>query len=277
MKAMMVGMLAETPVHSGSGQSMGAIDLPVQREATTNYPIIVGSSVKGSMRDAVEKTELKTRVDELFGIAETAGKVGVTDARLLLLPVRTLHQAYLWVTCPYALEKFYRDLLLLGLHEQSYWQGLQIADHEVMTAGGETGQAIYLEEYVYTQVNPNAYWDRILETLKPLMHHEQARLRLPQQLAIISNAEFHHFAEYGLTVRARNQLNDDKKSQNLWYEESLPPDTLLYFMVISRFHDDKAVADIGEWLVRHPYLQVGGNESVGQGWCILQQYSGGVA
>jgi CRISPR-associated protein Cmr4 len=43
MSAMMLGLLAETPIHPGSGQDNGAIDLPVQRERTTDYPVIPGS------------------------------------------------------------------------------------------------------------------------------------------------------------------------------------------------------------------------------------------
>ena len=54
MKAAMLGLLAETPIHPGAGRGMGVVDLPVAREAATDYPVIVGSSLKGALRDRVE-------------------------------------------------------------------------------------------------------------------------------------------------------------------------------------------------------------------------------
>ncbi|MCW2279327.1 type III-B CRISPR module RAMP protein Cmr4 [Heliophilum fasciatum] len=40
----------ETPLHAGMGASTGVIDLPVQRERATQYPMVQGSGVKGSLR-----------------------------------------------------------------------------------------------------------------------------------------------------------------------------------------------------------------------------------
>ena len=47
MKTLLYGLLAETSIHPGAGQSSGFVDLPVAREAATDYPVIVGSSLKG--------------------------------------------------------------------------------------------------------------------------------------------------------------------------------------------------------------------------------------
>ena len=40
----------DTPLHAGSGRGLGAIDLPIQRERTTQYPMIQASSLKGKLR-----------------------------------------------------------------------------------------------------------------------------------------------------------------------------------------------------------------------------------
>ena len=96
MSDVMFGLLAETFLHPGSGQSDGAIDLKVAREAVTGYPYIPGSAVKGALRAAMcDGGEQKTRVDAAFGQVDGAGSVLVSDARLLLLPVRSLTRAYL--------------------------------------------------------------------------------------------------------------------------------------------------------------------------------------
>ena len=51
MKFILLGLLAETPIHPGSGRSAGFVDLPVAREAATDYPVVVGASVKGALLD----------------------------------------------------------------------------------------------------------------------------------------------------------------------------------------------------------------------------------
>jgi CRISPR-associated protein Cmr4 len=50
MKAILIGMLAETFIHPGTGQVISAIDLPVARERTTDYPFIPGSGKKGGWK-----------------------------------------------------------------------------------------------------------------------------------------------------------------------------------------------------------------------------------
>src|SRR5205085_12263114 len=44
----------ETPLHVGTGSGLSNIDLPIQRERTTQYPMIQGSSIKGKMRATAE-------------------------------------------------------------------------------------------------------------------------------------------------------------------------------------------------------------------------------
>ncbi len=45
-----MSLYAVSPVHAGSGSSMGVVDLPIQRERHTNWPHIQASGVKGAMR-----------------------------------------------------------------------------------------------------------------------------------------------------------------------------------------------------------------------------------
>jgi len=46
----MLFIYVETPLHAGTGRGLGAVDLPIQRERTTQYPIVQASSLKGRMR-----------------------------------------------------------------------------------------------------------------------------------------------------------------------------------------------------------------------------------
>lgn len=47
-------LVCETPLHAGSGDSLGVVDLPIQRERHTSFPKIESSSLKGALRQAFE-------------------------------------------------------------------------------------------------------------------------------------------------------------------------------------------------------------------------------
>ena len=115
----LLGLLAETSIHAGAGQMAGVIDLPIQREAHTAWPVVYGSAVKGAMRTLAEeqKAPWLTAVfgPETSNASEHAGALLVGDARLLLLPVRSLTSHFKWVTCPALLRRLRADLERLGL------------------------------------------------------------------------------------------------------------------------------------------------------------------
>lgn len=48
-------MLCETPLHAGSGDDLGIVDLPIQRERHTSFPKVESSSLKGALREAFEQ------------------------------------------------------------------------------------------------------------------------------------------------------------------------------------------------------------------------------
>jgi CRISPR-associated protein Cmr4 len=53
-------LYTETPLHVGTGSGLSNIDLPIQRERTTQYPMIQGSSIKGKMRATAESKQQTT-------------------------------------------------------------------------------------------------------------------------------------------------------------------------------------------------------------------------
>lgn len=48
--ACMLYVYVETPLHAGSGRGLGGVDLPIQRERVTGYPVVQASSLKGKLR-----------------------------------------------------------------------------------------------------------------------------------------------------------------------------------------------------------------------------------
>ncbi len=75
-------------------------------------------------------------------------------------------------------------------------------------------------------------------------------------------------------VSARNALDENKKtSTSLWYEEAVPPDALFYTLVAERRQGTDALQELLDLLAEAPYLQVGGNETVGHGVFAVQVLS----
>lgn len=280
MRSIIIGMLAETPVHPGAGRSTGFVDLPVARESITEYPVIVGSSLKGALKDRArgkwpgkkaengEEAVPSEEVIRAFGKQDGAGDLIVSDARLLLLPVRSLTGHYKWATCPYLLERLSRDI-----QRSEYTGKIQSPKMDKMPANGtvqgEGSGKIFLEEREFKIVGKA---DRsIIEAIGQLIQNKTSAERLSGQLIVLSDDDFKWFASYGLSINARNALNPDTKTTipgALWYEETLPVDSLFYTLFLER---GNGAIDLVETLVNErPYLQVGGNETVGQGWFALR-------
>lgn len=262
MNGVIVGLLAETALHPGAGQNLGAIDLPVAREAVTQYPVMVGSSMKGALLDAAKGQPFQEAV---FGKPDSAGGVAVSDARLLLLPVRSLTGHFKWVTCPYVLERLQRDAQLVG--KSLSFSVPAVGRGKALVAAG--AGRLYLEELVFdVEVSPAVV--AVAAAIKPFLRHVSVQNRLHAHLVIVSDDEFRHFATSSLPVNAHNQLDDTtKESKSLWYEEALPPDTVLYTLLIPRVGHEANLKQLIDFLNTRTYIQLGGNETVGQGWCAM--------
>ncbi len=273
MKTLLYGLLAETSIHPGAGQSSGFVDLPVAREAATDYPVIVGSSMKGALLGvARDRGWSENDRNEIFGKHDNAGALLVSDARLLLLPVRSLTSHFMWVTCPHLIERFKRD----GRRLQPPVKDVPISGLETL-GGDETNQPSYLggdvgdlflEERQFAR--SGGLPDGLTTILKPLVRHSETADRLDKQLVVLSDVSFAWFARYGLAINARNKLDKDKKtSDNLWYEETLPPDSLFYLLLAER--SVGALEKTKGLFTNKPYLQAGGNETVGHGWFAVSK------
>src|SRR5260370_2889185 len=112
----MLYLYVETLLHAGVGSGLSSIDLPIQRERTTQYPMIQGSGIKGKLRATAEDViKDKSTTDVLFGPATSggddyAGALIAGDARILLFPVRSLNGVFAYTTSYDVLSRFKRDM-----------------------------------------------------------------------------------------------------------------------------------------------------------------------
>src|SRR3982751_2423795 len=113
-----MGLYTETPLHCGAEGGTGYVDLPVQRERHTHYPVIPGSTLKGVLRNELLEDLGEANVDLLFGAEEdknakrlgAAGSVSFGDGILGAFPIRSSGAPFHWVTCPFVLERVFRCL-----------------------------------------------------------------------------------------------------------------------------------------------------------------------
>lgn len=268
MRQVMVGMLAETFIHPGIGQAISAIDLPVARERVTDYPFIPGSGKKGGWKTwAKEQAGLAAESDTLFGKNDNAGAILFSDARLALLPVRSLNTAYVWLTCPLLLERLERDAKRAG--PRTSYDMTKVRKVGVGKFLGFRQDTLTLEERDIERQDDLP--DKVADALGALAPAVAARI--VNQLAIVHDDDFAWFAKYALPVSAHNQLDENKTSKNLWYEETLPPDTVMYSILAERpdngGNPGGKLKLITDQLAANPYCQFGGNETLGQGWFQL--------
>lgn len=274
-----ISFFTQTSLHAGTGKNTASvIDLPIQREAHSGWPCVYGSAVKGALRAKFngQSAPLTTR---LFGSEHTgnegnAGCLAISDARLLLLPVRSLTSHFKWVTCPAALARWQTDCERLGLSTATGLSLPTVEGEQALLPEASQDTALYLEEY---RLEPERYdltdWINALSAMMP----DDKTAALNKQLAIVSDNLFAFLARYATPVQAHNRLDSVTKTVNdgaLWYEESLPPETLLY-TTINAFNSRDAeqvdatsnLQSFNQEIEEHPWLQIGGNETVGMGFC----------
>ena len=272
---------ALSPLHAGTGQGIGAIDLPIAREKATGIPYLPGSSLKGVLRDRASAWDRDT-LFAVFGpdtenASEHAGAVQVGDAKLLLLPVRSLYGVFALVASPYLLERFRREALMAGLQPPGV-PGLQDPTRVLLAPGSRLfgdGEKVYLEDLDLKAQGEEgvAAWERWLA--------ERTEAPVLGRLAVVHDDLMGFLLETATEVVARIRLDDETKTVAkgaLWYEESLPAESLLYALVRAdrSFRKGKELPPEGVWALFRGVLeegggvlQLGGKATVGRGLCRI--------
>ncbi len=279
-------LYALTPIHAGAGQALKAVDLPIQRERHTAWPMVQASGVKGALRDWCEKVWENSGIDKdlvecVFGRAgeegaNWAGAVTVTDARLLLFPVRSNVAPFVHVTCPAVLKRLREELSLLGLQDKLS-ENYSVGEEEyVVLKGGGSGE-IVLEDMV----------------VKPKQTQEKTdwfsnNIPGAEKILLVSDEVFGYLVRTATEVQAHIAIEDDTgtaKDGSLRYQEYLPADTVLYFLAFfsderSKRDQFKSAQEIAQLVTEHgvtTHLQIGGDFTLGKGICKVKWISQGGA
>jgi len=300
-------LVAESPLHPGSGSEIGVVDLPIQRERHTGYPKIEGSSLKGCIRESFDSRkndgDYRTKISLLFGpeeSAEHAGAMIITDARLLFFPVKSLKGVFAWVTCPMVLERFKRDILAFAIsfpfpNEISSFSSLvgTVPEKSELFVSSK----VILEEFAF-EVREHAGTSKMANLFANAVFGDSSyafwKEKLSRSLVVLPDGDFCEFVKTSTEIVTRTKIDSVKgtvQKGGLWTEEYLPQDTVMYAVAAftrARVADgaqeaggvkaqemgaEKMAQFFSDNLPR--FIQVGGNQTVGKGFVRLVLYKEG--
>ncbi|WP_041282739.1 type III-B CRISPR module RAMP protein Cmr4 [Desulfofundulus kuznetsovii] len=285
VEARLLFVHALSPLHAGTGQGVGVIDLPVAREKATGLPYLPGSSLKGVLRDACRDNEMRKKVfgPDTDSAHEHAGSVQISDQRLLLLPVRSLKGTFAWVTSPYILRRFLRDAENVGV--SGIPSGVPVPTLETSCLVSNDGSAIMLNNQVIledldltaeTNSDAREWAEWIGRQVFP--DDTSGQEMLNARFCVVHDDVMSFLLDTATEVFARVRLREDAKTVEtggLWYEEALPAETVLAGLILAtpvKAEPDEVFKTLNG-LMEKP-LQIGGKATVGRGLCRLRMIGG---
>jgi CRISPR-associated protein Cmr4 len=309
MKTVPYLLHALSPVHAGTGQAAGIIDLPIARMRSTGIPFVPGSSLKGVLREARRSGQTPSdRLAAVFGplrrvpgpegdtaVLDHAGALVVGDARLLALPVRSFRGTFAFVTSPLLLRLAHRDLAgVNGLPRPPEAIAGSEAKARVVDKSlnvpvdpkGKGPKVLYLEDLnldaTLNDPDANAWAEAIKKALP-----EDERDLFARRFALVDDETMTFLWETATQVDTRIRVDHTTGTVAdgaLWTEESLPAETLLVGLMSATAEtsprNDKDKLGEEELLnVALParstgeIIQLGGKATIGRGRCRLARWS----
>ncbi|MBJ6363924.1 type III-B CRISPR module RAMP protein Cmr4 [Paenibacillus sp. GCM10012307] len=291
-----------SPVHVGTGEGIGIIDMPIIREKTTEWPYVPGSSIKGVEREYYLTNGDLQWVEAAFGKAsshkEDSGYAGAfifSDARLLAFPVASRYGTFAYVSCPFALKRMQRDLAATGtamptLDWDSIDAVLQSGDYAIVNmptavTGEAPGQKyIELDEFRCPVNTDGLIPEEWMSWLTDQLFDESDDMFkswFAKRFVIVSDEAFQYFATSCSEIVPRIRIDQEKKTTErgaLWYEEYIPTEAILYGIVwcdrVNAPGSSLNEKQLLHQLSGEQYIQIGANATVGKGRVRLRFFGG---
>lgn len=277
-------MYAVTPCHAGSGSALGVVDLPIQRERHTNWPMIQASGVKGAFRANFDRfknkisAENKSQIKDFEKLSESvfgtdkggsgsgyAGSCSISDARILSYPMRSNVSPFVWITCPSVLKRLSRDLEIAGKTGFDVSK-FSVKDESAVALAGTISGDVLLEDFEVKIADEKvAEFDKIKEYFKDA-----------ERLLLVSDDVFNYGVTDCTQIMAQIKIEAETgttKDGSLRYQEELPSDTIMYTVVhwgdSKNSAEDKLKADtIKNFITKEvikSHIQIAGDETCGRG------------
>lgn len=269
---------AISPVHAGSGASTSAVDLPIQRERHTNWPIIQSTGVKGALRDHYRKFaegEQGESINVFFGSDSDNDKgkegykenlpsaVSASDAMLLAFPMRSNIAPFVWVTCPAVLKRMKTNFECAGF--ESFGDPPLLSEYKAISLCGINAGRVILEDMVVTVEKTDAGGFVLPDMFKSL-----------ERLLLVSDEAFDYCVTSCTEIQTQIKISSETGTASdgaLRYQELLPSDTFLYSVVSysksERYNKQASQIQNEIEAVISGYIQIGGDETLGRGICKI--------
>lgn len=297
---------ALSPTHAGIGRGVEYIDLPIDRDKVTGWPIIRASGFKGVWADYFRATDAARKTDPVlraaFGataddIDANSGSLIPSDAQLVCLPVRSFYGTFAWVTSPLCLGMLRRTLRLSGmkdLPDEPHHLDGQTAHHPAgskLVQAEKDGGKVFLEDLDLNAsqcAKAEAWAARLAGWV--FADDQQWQAVFKERFIVIPDTVFGYLCETGTEVHTRVRIDDDTKTVAqgaLWTEESLPAETIMAGVVqcerVFGLNSGKANGNISpddllrKFATEPLLLQIGGKATVGRGRvrCVFTPVNGG--
>lgn len=276
---------AESPVHAGADSGLGVIDLPIQREVTSRFPLIWGQSLKGALRETCRRAwSNDALVRDIFGgeppgsgSPDTAptgqpkpGSLNVGDARLVAFPTPTLVDSYAYLTSALALSRLSRKIgLMAGVTGPP--KVPRVRGDACRAASTKWSGETTVGPYVVRAVeDPDvATWSAWLaaNALPAAESFKFFQEKVSADLLLVGDDVLGAVSVECAELSPRVQLNKVKTvTQGPFYAEYLPTESLLVAMLesSSQEHLKRLRKELDGQVV-----QLGGDETIGKGlmWC----------
>lgn len=276
MESKFYGLKCITNLFVGNGDnSYGIIDNQVEKDPILETPIIPSTSLKGSLRDFFENnSDNNIKITEIFGsdAKETkntnSGSYSFFTAQLLFRPMRVSdgNFTYCLVTTVDLLEKMIQmvsDLKGdLPCDMQEAIKKVKEKINNLKDKYGISNKDISVEGYDLEHCKEEV--DKIIDLLNKF---EKFNLKNGVPVVILKPEIF---KEIDLPIVARNQL-EDGLSNNLWYEEIVPHESIFYFAIMYPDNNDSFKKFDEE--LRSNIIRFGGGASIGYGYCKIEEYT----
>ncbi|MBP3199221.1 MAG: type III-B CRISPR module RAMP protein Cmr4 [Butyrivibrio sp.] len=228
-----------TNLHVGNGDvNYSIVDQEVEKDPVTGLPMINSSGVKGALREFFESKWGKDneKIGQIFGTGkdDTAqGNYKFLQADMLFRPLRVTDdsdRSFMLATTKEIVDVFAEKVKGLG------------GNIEGIDAFQDCGQKIIVEDLdkAIPIKKANGKWSEIVI----------------DTVVIVENMK-----DYDLPVIARKCLDDSGISQNLWYEEFVPHESIFGFVILT---PDEMDEKFKKTLTSEP-VQFGANASIGYG------------
>lgn len=284
MKARIYHLHVLSALHCGTGQSTGTVDLPIARARATQLPIVPGSSLRGVLRQQLTSSN-NANVCALFGPKSIvsdqtsfAGALSICDAQLLVLPVRCLAGIVCYVTAPFILNRYKRDLSRAGVETPNIPDKL-VETEAIATTNSDNiiEDKLVLEDIdLRARTGSNAEVDEWAKHVAGKIHSgdKESQADFVKRFALIPDSIMDFLSTHATEIRTRIAVDPDKgtvRKGALWYEENLPAESVMwgvYAISDSNKPNDKgSESDLNEAFSTdlNGLLQLGGMAGVGRG------------